>query len=133
MDKLETIAEGDKVYAILLRKTYDEPGPNFFTPDEFPQQFGMLVHKKGKLIKRHRHKLIKREIIETQEVLVLLEGKMRVDIYNDESKKIKSIEMTAGDSILLAKGGHKIEILENAKIIEVKQGPFAGFDDKEYY
>jgi len=33
----------------------------------------------------------------------------------------------------LAQGGHKVKVLEDAKIIEVKQGPYAGFDDKEFF
>jgi len=41
--------------------------------------------------------------------------------------------LKAGDSILLARGGHKVTVLEDAKIIEVKQGPYAGFDDKEFF
>jgi quercetin dioxygenase-like cupin family protein len=94
---------------------------------------GILVHKKGKRVDKHKHKLVKREILITQEVLVLLEGKMRVDLYNDEAQKLKSIVMGAGDSILLARGGHAIEILEDSKIVEVKQGPYAGFDDKEFF
>ena len=32
--------------------------------------------------------------------------------------------------ILLAYGGHGFEILENCEMIEVKQGPYAGEQDK---
>ncbi len=35
-----------------------------------------------------------------------------------------------GDVILLAYGGHGFEILEDAEMIEVKQGPYAGDMDK---
>lgn len=133
MENLEKIMVGDQVLAIVLRKEFSEPGPSFFTPGEFSQQLGMLVHKKGKIVKRHRHKLVRREIFRTQEVLVLLEGKIRVDLYNDRAKKIKTVVLGSGDSILLARGGHKVRVLEDAKIIEVKQGPYAGFDDKEFF
>jgi len=133
MANLEKIMEGAQVFAIVLRKEYSEPGPSFFTPGEFSQQLGMLVHKKGKIVKRHRHKLVRREIFRTQEILVLLEGKIKVDLYNDKAKKLKTVILDSGDSILLARGGHKVKVLEDAKIIEVKQGPYAGFDDKEFF
>lgn len=133
MENIEKISEGNKVFAIILRKEFDEPGANFFTPNEFSQQLGMLIHKRGKIIKKHRHKLIKREIFRTQEVLLLLKGKLKIDLYNSEAKKLKSVILNPGDSILLAQGGHSVEILEDSKIIEVKQGPYSGLEEKEFF
>jgi mannose-6-phosphate isomerase-like protein (cupin superfamily) len=123
----------DKIYAIVLRKGFNMAGANFFTPSEFSQQLGMLIHEKGKIVERHRHKLVKREIFRTQEVLVLLEGKIKVDLYDDDTRLLKTVILNSGDSILLAQGGHRVQVMENAKIIEVKQGPYAGFDEKEYF
>jgi cupin fold WbuC family metalloprotein len=133
MKGLIRIAKGKDIYAIVLRREYTNSGPNFFTPGEFSQQLGMLIHPKGKIVKRHRHKLVKREIFRTQEVLVLLEGKIRVELFDDEGDKLKTVILKPGDAILLAQGGHKVKVLEDAKIIEVKQGPYAGFDDKEFF
>ncbi|MGB8952947.1 MAG: WbuC family cupin fold metalloprotein [Candidatus Aminicenantales bacterium] len=133
MESLEKIMENDYLYAIVIRKEFSEPGPSFFTPGEFSQQLGMLIHKQGKIVKRHRHKLIKREIFHTQEVLVLLKGKIQVDLYNDQGQSLKSLILKPGDAILLARGGHKVEVLEDAKILEVKQGPYAGDNDKEFF
>lgn len=133
MKGLIRIAKGKDIYAIVLRREYTNSGPNFFTPGEFSQQLGMLIHPKGKIVKRHRHKLVKREIFRTQEVLVLLEGKIRVELFDDEGDKLKTVILKPGDAILLAQGGHKVKILADAKIIEVKQGPYAGFDDKEFF
>lgn len=133
MKGLTQILKNGEIYAILLRRDFSNPGPNFFTPGEFSQQLGMLIHPKGKVVKRHRHKLVKREIFRTQEVLVLLEGKIRVELFDDDGEKIKTLLMKPGDAILLARGGHKVNVLESAKMIEVKQGPYAGFDDKEFF
>jgi cupin fold WbuC family metalloprotein len=133
MKGLIRIAKGKDIYAIVLRREFTNSGPNFFTPGEFSQQLGMLIHPKGKIVKRHRHKLVKREIFRTQEVLVLLEGKIRVELFDDEGDKLKTLILKPGDAILLAQGGHKVKVLEDAKIIEVKQGPYAGFDDKEFF
>ena len=133
MEHVEQIKVGDDVYAIILRKEYSQPGPVFFTPHEYSQQLGMLVHPKGTIVKRHRHKLVKREIFRTQEVLVILEGKIKVDLYDNKVNLLKSVVLSSGDTILLAQGGHRVEILEEAKIIEIKQGPYAGFDDKDFF
>ena len=133
MDNVEEIRMGDKICAIVLRKEFHKPGANFFTPAEFSQQLGMLIHDKGKRVERHRHKLIKREIFRTQEVLVLIEGKIRVSLYTDDAQIIKTLDLNAGDTILLASGGHSVEILEPSKIVEVKQGPYSGLDEKEYF
>jgi len=130
---LTRIERKGEIYAIVLRKEYAKPGPSFFTPGEFSQQLGMLVHPKGKEVKRHRHKLVKREIFRTQEVLLLLEGKVRVDICTDEGEKIRTLILRPGDAVLLARGGHSVKVLENSKMIEVKQGPYAGADDKEFF
>lgn len=127
------IERGGEIYAILLRREYDRPGPSFFTPGEFSQQLGMLVHPKGKEVKRHRHRLVRREIFRTQEVLVLLEGRVRVTICTDEGETIKVFFLRPGDAVLLARGGHSVKVLEPSKMIEVKQGPYAGADDKEFF
>jgi len=133
MKGLIQVLKNGEIYAMVLRRDFSRPGPNFFTPGEFSQQLGMLIHPKGKVVKRHRHKLVKREIFRTQEVLVLLEGKIRVELFDDDGEKLKTLFMKPGDAILLARGGHKVDVLESAKMIEVKQGPYAGFDDKEFF
>jgi hypothetical protein len=133
MKGLTRIEKDGDIYAIVLRREFSAAGPNFFTPGEFSQQLGMLVHPKGKIVKRHRHKLVKREIFRTQEVLVLLDGRIRVELFDDAGAPLRNLIMKPGDAILLARGGHKVKVLDDAKIIEVKQGPYAGFDDKEFF
>jgi len=130
---IDRIIQGDQVFAIVLRRGFSTPGVHFFTPGEFSQQLGMLVHKKGKVVDRHRHKHVRREIQRTQEVLVVLEGRIKIEIYNDEREMLKKLILRAGDAILLAAGGHRVKVLDEAKLIEVKQGPYAGFVDKEYF
>ena len=40
--------------------------------------------------------------------------------------------MKPGDAILLARGGHKVKVLDDAKIIEVKQGPTPGSTTRNF-
>ncbi len=131
--RCERIEQKGQVFAIVIRRGFSKPGVHFFTPGEFSQQLAMLVHAKGKVVDRHRHKPVRREILRTQEVLVVLSGRVKIQIYSDEGTLLRAVILKEGDSILLATGGHRVEVLEKAKILEVKQGPYAGFEDKEYF
>ena len=38
--------------------------------------------------------------------------------------------LKTGDVILLVSGGHDFEMLEDTDMVEVKQGPYSGVEDK---
>jgi hypothetical protein len=63
-------------------------------------------------------------------VLFIKSGKVRVDFYDDDKNYLESRILEKGDVILLAAGGHGFEMIENAEMIEVKQGPYCGDEDK---
>ena len=130
MKDIEIIKNKDDILAIIIYGDFCREGVNFFTPDDFPQQIGSLSHKAGKIIEPHIHKAIKREIYLTQEVLMLKKGKIKVDFYDSERNYFASRILRSNDVISLTGGGHGFEVLEDADIIEVKQGPYLGKDDK---
>tara|TARA_B100000214_G_C23739250_1_gene522495 strand:- start:41 stop:451 length:411 start_codon:yes stop_codon:yes gene_type:complete len=127
---IDEIKHEDRCLAIIIRANYSEDGIKFFTPDDFPQQLGYMKHPKGHKIIPHLHNKLKREIFYTFEVLYIKSGKVRVNFYDDNKNYLKNDTLYGGDVILLAYGGHGFEILENSEIIEIKQGPYAGNDDK---
>lgn len=131
--QFEKILAEDEILALVVRSGFSSPGPNFFTPPEWPQQLGLLVYEQGKKIPPHKHKCLKRETKTFTEVLVLLAGRIKIDLYDSKNKLARSVILESGDSILFASGGHAIEILEDAKILEVKQGPYIGQDEKEFF
>jgi hypothetical protein len=53
-----------------------------------------------------------------------------VDFFDEQQNYLESRELRRGDVILLIKGGHGFEVLEELEMIEVKQGPYAGDQDK---
>jgi len=69
----------------------------------------------------------------THEVLVIKRGKLRVDFYDDDRIYLESRILRTGDVILLVGGGHGFEVLEETEMFEVKQGPYAGGDDKTVF
>jgi mannose-6-phosphate isomerase-like protein (cupin superfamily) len=65
-------------------------------------------------------------------VLFVRSGKLKVDFYSNDRQYLESTVLGQGDVILLASGGHGFEMLEETELIEVKQGPYAGDEDKEH-
>lgn len=127
---VETISYNEKVMAIIVRASHTAAGVEFFTPNEFSQQLAAMGHKKGKIISPHIHNSVPREVELTKEVLVIKEGKLRVDFYDDDRNYLESRILHPNDVILLAYGGHGFEVLEDLQMVEIKQGPYAGDRDK---
>jgi hypothetical protein len=63
-------------------------------------------------------------------VLFIRNGKLRIDFYDAEKTYLESRILEKGDVILLIQGGHGFEVLEDLEMIEVKQGPYVGEQDK---
>jgi len=127
---IETIKQGESIVAIIVRHSFKKDGIKFFTPNEFSQQLAYMNHPTGKQIPAHVHNPVTRSVMRTQEVLFIRSGKLRVDLYDDKRQYLESRILATGDVILLASGGHGFQVLEEVEMFEVKQGPYAGDDDK---
>lgn len=127
---IEKIVHKNNLLAIIIHHQFSEPGIHFFTPDELSQQLAYMHHPAGKLIPPHIHNPVPRKVIYTQEVLFIKAGKLRVDFYDHQQQYWESRILEAGDVILLITGGHGFEVLEEVEMIEVKQGPYVGEEDK---
>lgn len=129
---IEYITYEDHQLAIIIRSTYKSDGIEFFTPPNYSQQLGYMNRPKGYFIAPHKHNKVERKVIQTQEVLFIKSGKVKVDFYNSAKNYFKSTFLETGDVILLADGGHGFEMIEDTEMIEVKQGPYSEQDDKEF-
>jgi hypothetical protein len=127
---VEHVISGDRLLAIIIPHDFRAPGVNFLTPHNLSQQLAFIQHPSGKIIDPHCHNSVSREVLYTQEVLVIKKGLLRVDFYDNERKYIESRILRAGDVILLTECGHGFEVLEEVEMIEVKQGPYTGDNDK---
>ncbi len=130
---VERVVHHDTLYAIIIRREYELPGVHFFTPGTFSQQLGFMSHPAGHQIRAHAHKEVQRDVLRTQEVILIRKGRIRVDFYTTAGAPLDSRTLEAGDVILLAGGGHGFEILEACEMIEVKQGPYLGDQDKTLF
>lgn len=130
MDFVEKVTSRGNTLAIIVRAPINTAGVSFFTPELFSQQLAYMQHPAGKTLVAHVHKDVHRAVTKTLEVLFVRKGKLRVDLYDDGRTYIESRVVGAGDVILLVAGGHGFETLESVEMFEVKQGPFAGVEDK---
>ncbi|GBR75498.1 protein cupin-like super family [Candidatus Termititenax persephonae] len=127
---IENVTHDNQLLAIIVRHDYYKDGIEFFTPGDFSQQLAYMNHKKGYVIQPHVHNVVRREVLYTKEVLVVKRGRMRTDFYTDDREYVCSRELATGDVLLLAAGGHGFEMLADTEMYEIKQGPYAGDNDK---
>lgn len=93
-------------------------------------QIGTFKYKKNKEIKRHIHRKNMRNIERTSEAIVVLEGKLRIGVFDKNRNKINEIELVEKDSVVFHSGGHAVDVIKDSIFIEFKQGPYNEQEDK---
>ncbi len=127
---IEEVKNEQSTFAIIIKSGYKKEGIEFFTPGDFSQQLGYMNRPKGYIIPPHVHKIVERKVTLTQEVLYIKSGSVKIDFYTDNKDYVESTIVSKGDVVLLAAGGHGFEMLEDTEMIEIKQGPYCGDEDK---
>jgi hypothetical protein len=130
---IEEIHDGARTLALILRATYRPAATCFPTPESFNLQVGFIIYPGGGMVPRHVHRPLHREISTTSEVIMVRSGKCVVDLFSPEKQLVASRELGPGDVILLVAGGHGFRMLEDTVLMEVKQGPYVGVDEKERF
>lgn len=134
MKGVEKVLIKDKLVAIIYRKNILVKGVKFLTSDENPFQVGIHSRQKGINLSPHIHKIDKPLVIDTiQEILYVVEGKIRVTLYSANGTIIKKKVLAAGDSVLFISEGHGVDFLADSRIFEVKQGPYPGVIHSKIY
>ena len=133
MEHVEHITWNGKALAYIIRAQIDPRETTFMTPGDFKQQVGFVVYPAGSEIPRHVHRPVERRLEETSEVLIVRKGCCEVDIYGDDRNLVAARKLRAGDILILVAGGHGFRILEDTVLIEVKQGPYTGVQERERF
>ena len=133
MGMVEEVKKKEKLLAMIIRSNYQCEGVDFITPNEYSQQVAYMHHPTGKVIDAHVHNLVYRNVVFTQEVLIIKKGILRVDFYDEYEDYLESRDLYAGDIILLVSGGHGFKVIEEVEMVEVKQGPYSGEQDKKRF
>ena len=103
---------------------------NFVTENEEEFQLASFNLVKNTKIERHHHPKQNRQIQNTSEVITVIEGSIEVSIYDENLEFVHKENLVSGETIALFRGGHEIEVIEDTKFIESKQGPYIEDIDK---
>lgn len=104
-------------------------GLNFFSQDDDFIQVGVWGYDAGKELRAHIHNEVERKVLWTQEVLFVRSGRIRSNIFDTAERKVAELEVRTGDVIILLRGGHGYDILEDGtRVLEIKNGPYVGAD-----
>lgn len=131
--RTEQVEAGGEVFAYIVRADAGETATRFLTPPECSFQLGFVVRPAGDAVRPHAHRLVERRLETTAELLLVRTGSCELDLYDSERRLVATRRLDAGDAVLLVAGGHGLRLLEDTVLLEVKQGPYAGQDDKECF
>lgn len=127
------VLHGGKTIAGVIRASYSPESVSFVTPDTFGLQVAVMSRPAGYQIPAHFHLPVPRDLVGTQEVLLIRRGKLRADLFDEGQEYLGSVELGQGDVIILNSGGHGFQASEDCLFIEVKQGPYVPGKDKEVF
>lgn len=83
--------ETGKVLCHIIRSQYSPKSTEFYTPDSYSQQLGIIKYPKESSIKPHYHNELAREVFYTQEVLVIRKGKVKVNLFANGTLEFHSL------------------------------------------
>ena len=130
---VDHIDDGGRPLACIVRAGPPPESTEFVTPDDWNQQVGFVVYPAGGTIARHTHRPIERHIVGTAEVLVVRKGRCEVELYNESGASVATRELRTGDVLILVAGGHGFRMIEDTVLLEVKQGPYTGLTEKDFF
>jgi len=125
--------QAGKVLALIARAEYEPDKTSFVTPEGFAQQLGFIVYPAGQKVVPHLHLPIERYLRGTSEAIMVRQGRAVLTIYDDDKEQVYESTMRRGDVVVLVAGGHGFEMLEDTVLMEIKQGPYTGLQEKERF
>ena len=114
------------LYAAIFNLDNISDGLDFITSDEEFIQVGTWSYKKGKVLDAHYHNTFERSANKTQEMVLVLSGKIICNLYTETGEFISTHDIDKNKIIIQFNGVHEYEIIEDSKVIEVKNGPYLG-------
>lgn len=112
-----------------------QPGTNFVTEDDKSIQVATMKWDEGHHMVAHKHNTYPRVAYRTNEVFIVIAGRVSATIYNEDGKVVDYVLLGKGDIAMFFAGGHAFDIVDDeTEIIEVKNGPFLGVEtDKTFF
>jgi hypothetical protein len=130
---VERVEVDGRLAALIVRASFLPSQTTFLTPDDLGLQVGLVSYPANGAVPRHRHKRQVRRVNMTCEALFVRRGRAILDLYDDAGALAAERELGPGDTVLLTGGGHGVRMLADTVLLEVKQGPYLGLEDKERF
>ena len=122
----EEIQYSGERYAIILNTADSPEGLSFVTQNSDYIQAGLWNYKKGTALATHYHNYYERVSHRTSEVVYEIEGKVECTVFTEEGELIWKGILNKGQLIIQLQGAHKYKIIEDAVVVETKNGPYFG-------
>ena len=130
---IEIVAGGGVELCYIVRAGFEPARTTFVTQPHFKQQVGFIKYEAGGQVPRHVHVPLERHLVGTSEVVLVRRGSCRLDVYTEDRDLVTTRDLGPGDLILMIAGGHGFTMYEDTVLLEVKQGPYIGLDEKERF
>jgi len=127
---MNIVDKDGELLALILRSGEQDASKYFATKDEQEFQVASFNLDEDEEILRHTHPKQERLINSTSEVIIVIEGSLEVEIFDNNLTLCEKQEIGPGDVLALFGGGHGLKMLSKCKFVEVKQGPYLEDEDK---
>lgn len=121
---------GKKLVAIKATLTGVREGTHPLSSPDDALQLMTMKRAKGHIAKAHRHIPAKRETKLLQECLIVIKGKIRIDLFDTKNRCFKKVVVKEGEAMIILDTAHEVHYVEDTLAYELKNGPF--LDDKRF-
>ncbi|MDO8619763.1 MAG: hypothetical protein Q7R64_00240 [bacterium] len=121
---------GKKLVAFKASLMSVREGTHPLSSPEDALQIMTMKRAKGHVAKAHRHVPAHRETELLQECLIVIKGKIRIDLFDTDKRCFKKVVVKEGEAMIILDTAHEVHYLEDTLAYELKNGPF--IDDKEF-
>ena len=129
---MKKIALGDEVYAIESGSDLKD-GSEWFGESFEPLQAQRMNYPSGKEFKVHKHVLNPRIIKRTQEAFIVINGKISVEVSDENKNYLGTLEAGPGAAIFVYRGYHLVKVSPDYVGWEIKSGQYTYVsEDKEF-
>ncbi len=111
-------------YALIFRRGLPVEDVRFVTDQTDGLQVGFFERKSGHAVPAHLHKPRTVDLPHIAEFLSIEKGEVRITVFDEKGKEIGEQSAHEGQCILFLRGGHALTVIKDARIMEVKQGPY---------
>jgi hypothetical protein len=111
--------------SVLDTRTMDAGRTDSADKHEILQVSAMSL-KQGRRVNPHKHLPTLRSTAGTQECWVVFSGLVEVQLFDIDDRVVDTFVLEAGECMTTYRGGHTLEVLDDAVIVEIKNGPYYG-------